>query len=176
MRISGRPREPLISCGVNRVNLSLVAVASLAAGGFLFAIGGLMSGKTPASSLAPALVRSPGELPPAQPARATLPPAGASGALPAAPVDARQQLYDSVDALLKASEFEAARRLLDEEPARFDEDSAPRWRDMEQSYRLLVDCLERPSAKLRARAEAFLLVSEASRLKPRISAACSAPH
>lgn len=163
---------------MNRVNLSLVAVASLVAGGLLLAIGGLLSGAIPASSPAPAPAGTLAELSRAQPAPATLAPVSASAAasLPATPLDARQQLYDSVDALLQASEFEAARRLLDEEPARFGEDSAPKWRDMEQSYRLLVDCLERPSAKLRARAEAFLLVSEARSLKARISAACSAPH
>lgn len=87
-------------------------------------------------------------------------------------LDARRQLYESVDALVQASEFEKARRLLDEDQDRYGDDLAPEWRDLEQSYRLMADCLERPTPKLRVRAEAFVLVSQALSLKPRILAAC----
>jgi hypothetical protein len=88
-------------------------------------------------------------------------------------LDARRQLYESVDALVQAAEFEKARKLLDEDQDRYGDDLAPQWRDLEQSYRLIADCLEHPTPKLRVRAEAFLLVTEAASLKPRISAACS---
>lgn len=89
-------------------------------------------------------------------------------------LDARRQLYESVDALVQASEFEKARKLLDEDQDRYGDDLAPEWRDLEQSYRLMADCLERPTPKLRVRAEAFVLVSQALSLKPRILAACGA--
>ncbi len=92
-------------------------------------------------------------------------------------LDARRQLYESVDALVQASEFEKVRKLLDEDQDRYGDDLAPQWRDLEQSYRLIADCLEHPTPKLRLRAEAFLLVTEAASLKPRIQAACSSqPH
>jgi hypothetical protein len=87
-------------------------------------------------------------------------------------LDARRQLYETVDALVQASEFERARRLLDEDVARYADDVDSDWRDLERSYRLLSDCLERPTAKARARAEAFALVSQATSLKPRLLAAC----
>jgi hypothetical protein len=87
-------------------------------------------------------------------------------------LDARRQLYESVDALVQASEFEKARQLLDEDQARYGDDLAPEWRDLEQSYRLIADCLERPTPKARVRAEAFVLVSQALSLKQRILAAC----
>jgi len=87
-------------------------------------------------------------------------------------LDARRQLYESVDALVQASEFEKARKLLDEDQARYGDDLAPEWRDLEQSYRLIADCLERPTPKLRVRAESFALVSQALSLRPRILAAC----
>jgi hypothetical protein len=89
-------------------------------------------------------------------------------------LDARRQLYESVDALVQASEFEKARKLLDEDQDRYGDDLAPEWHDLEQSYRLMADCLERPTPKLRVRAEAFVLVSQALSLKPRIRAACGA--
>jgi hypothetical protein len=87
-------------------------------------------------------------------------------------LDARRQLYESVDALVQASEFERARKLLDEDQERYGDDLAPEWRDLEQSYRLIADCLEHPTPKMRVRAEAFVLVSQALSLKPRILAAC----
>jgi hypothetical protein len=87
-------------------------------------------------------------------------------------LEARRQLYETVDALVQASEFAKARRLLDEDQARYGDDLAPPWHDLEQSYRLIADCLEHPSAKLRARARAFALVSEAASVKPRILRAC----
>ena len=87
-------------------------------------------------------------------------------------LDARRQLYESVDALVQASEFEKARRLLDEDDQRYGDDLAPEWHDLEQSYRLIADCLEKPSPKLRVRAQSFTLVSQAVALKPRILAAC----
>jgi hypothetical protein len=49
---------------------------------------------------------------------------------------------------------------------------APEWRDLEQSYRLMADCLEHPTPTLRVRAQSFVLVSQALSLKPRILAAC----
>jgi len=91
-------------------------------------------------------------------------------------LNARRQLYESVDALLQASEFEKARRLLDEDQDRYGDDLEPQWRDLEQSYRLIADCLEHPTPKLRLRAQAFLSVSEALSLKPRIAAACGSKH
>lgn len=87
-------------------------------------------------------------------------------------LDARRQLYESVDALVQASEFEKARRLLDEDDQRYGDDLAPEWHDLEQSYRLIADCLEKPSPKLRMRAQAFALVSQAFALKPRLLSAC----
>jgi hypothetical protein len=87
-------------------------------------------------------------------------------------LDARRQLYESVDALVQASEFEKARKLLDEDQERYGDDLAPEWRDLEQSYRLIADCLEHPTPKLRVRAESFVLVSQALSLRPRILAAC----
>ena len=62
--------------------------------------------------------------------------------------------------------FAAAARLRSQTPA-------PEWRDLEQSYRLMADCLEHPTPKLRVRAQAFVLVSQASSLKARILGACS---
>jgi hypothetical protein len=88
-------------------------------------------------------------------------------------LEARRQLYESVDALVQASEFEKARKLLDEDQERYGDDLAPEWRDLEQSYRLIADCLEHPTPKLSVRAASFVLVSQASSLKPRILAACS---
>jgi hypothetical protein len=87
-------------------------------------------------------------------------------------LDARRQLYESVDALVQASEFEKARKLLDEDDQRYGDDLAPEWHDLEQSYRLIADCLEKPSPKLRMRAQAFALVSQAAALKPRLLKAC----
>jgi hypothetical protein len=110
-------------------------------------------------------------------ARAPVASASVASVLSASPevarLDARRQLYESVDALVQASEFEKARKLLDEDQDRYGDDLAPEWRDLEQSYRLMADCLERPTPKLRVRAEAFVLVSQALSLKPRILAACA---
>jgi hypothetical protein len=87
-------------------------------------------------------------------------------------LSARRELYESVDALVQASQFEQARQLLDSAQSRFSDDSSPEWRDVEQSYRIIADCLERPNARLRARAGAFVQVSEARGLAPRIRSAC----
>ena len=87
-------------------------------------------------------------------------------------LEERRLLYETVDALVQASEFEKARKLLDEEQARTGEDAAPEWRDLEQGYRLMADCLERPTPKHRARGEAFLLVSEAHAISEKLRAAC----
>ena len=89
-------------------------------------------------------------------------------------LEARRQLYESVDALLRASELDKVRRLLDEDTARYGDDLASEWHDLEQSYRLIVDCMEHPSPQLRVRAEAFARVSQAALLKPRLLAACGA--
>jgi hypothetical protein len=86
-------------------------------------------------------------------------------------VEERRRLYEAVDALLQASEFERARQLLDEEQERADEVGAER--DLAQAYRLIADCLERPNPLHRARGQAFLLVSEATTLNPKLRAACA---
>jgi hypothetical protein len=91
-------------------------------------------------------------------------------------LEERRQLYESVDALVQASEFEKARSLLDADQARYGDDLAPPWHDLEQSYRLIADCLEHPDPKLRLRAQAFAQVSEAVSLRPRILKACGATH
>ena len=99
--------------------------------------------------------------------------AAASANPETARLEARRQLYEAVDALIQGSELEQARKLLDEDDQRYGDDLAPEWHDLEQSYRLMADCLEHPSPKLRVRAEAFVLVSQAASLKPRILAACA---
>jgi hypothetical protein len=88
-------------------------------------------------------------------------------------LEARRVLYETVDALVQAGEFEKARGLLDEDEATHGDDLAPEWRDLEQSYRLIADCLERPHARQSARAQAFAQVSQAAALKPRLLAACA---
>jgi hypothetical protein len=105
-------------------------------------------------------------------------PAGAdvvalSPSIETARLEERRVLYETVDALLQASEFARARKLLDDEQARAGTDAAPEWRDLEQGYRLLADCLERPGPEPRARAEAFLFVSEAHAIADKLRAACS---
>ncbi len=90
-------------------------------------------------------------------------------------LEERRVLYETVDALVQASDFERARRLLDQDQERYGDDSAPEWRDLEQGYRLMADCLEHPSAKHRARGEAFLLVSEARAISAKLRAACNKP-
>lgn len=134
----------------------------------------------PAPEVAPAPQVAPASraaaLSPSQPASA--PVSALTQVVSASPevarLDARRQLYESVDALVQASEFEKARKLLDEDQERYGDDLAPEWRDLEQSYRLIADCLERPTPKLRVRAESFALVSQALSLRPRILAACRA--
>lgn len=88
-------------------------------------------------------------------------------------LEQRRVLYETVDSLVHAADFERARKLLDEDQARYGEDSAPEWRDLETSYRLIADCLEWPqSAKPRLRARAFVRVTEARALLPKVLAAC----
>jgi hypothetical protein len=86
-------------------------------------------------------------------------------------LEERRRLYEAVDALLQASEFERVRQLLDEDQERADE-LAPD-RDRAQAYRLIADCLERPNPLHRARGQAFLLVNEATALNPKLRAACA---
>lgn len=88
-------------------------------------------------------------------------------------LEQRRVLYETVDSLLQASEFERARRLLDEEQERHGDEVAPEWRDLGQGYRLMADCLEKPNAKHRARGEAFLLVNEAQAITAKLRAACA---
>jgi hypothetical protein len=88
-------------------------------------------------------------------------------------LEARRVLYETVDAFVQAGEFEKARQLLDRDQSEHGDDLAPQWRDLEQSYRLIADCLERPNPRQTARARAFVQVSEASALKARILAACA---
>lgn len=99
-------------------------------------------------------------------------PASASASVELEQLASRRELYESVDALVQASEFEKARRLLDDDQARFGDDLPSQWRDLAQSYRLMADCLEHPTAHLRSRARAFVVVSEAQGLKPRVLSAC----
>jgi hypothetical protein len=121
--------------------------------------------------------------PPATPAVASALPTPSVEAAPSAlapspetqRLEERRVLYETVDALVQASEFERARQLLDQDQERYGDDSAPEWRDLEQGYRLMADCLERPSAKHRARGEAFLLVSEAHAISAKLRAACNKP-
>jgi hypothetical protein len=65
-------------------------------------------------------------------------------------LEQRRLLYETVDALVHAADFERARRLLDEDQARHGQDSAPEWRDLETSYRLIADCLEQPRTAARS--------------------------
>jgi hypothetical protein len=88
-------------------------------------------------------------------------------------LQARRMLYETVDALIEAAEFARARQLLDDDQARYGDDLAPPWRDLEQGYRLIADCLERPlDPKPRMRAGAFVQISEPSGLVPKIRVAC----
>lgn len=171
--IVGVVNEP--SPSASHVNRSLlVSTAALAAVALL---GALYSKLTEAASAnaAPSVVPAP---PPAvASAVPTLAPSRDAASNPESErLEARRQLYETVDALVQASEFEKARKLLDEDQDRYGDDLAPQWRDLEQSYRLIADCLEHPTPKLRVRAEAFMLVSQALSLKPRITAACSKPR
>lgn len=147
-------------------NWSLVVVVALVGSG------AILSGCKEAPAAEPT-VATPFSAPPVS---ATAVPAAVIAPAPSNPeterLDARRQLYESVDALVQASEFEKARKLLDEDTARYGDDLAPEWHDLEQSYRLIADCMEHPSARLRVRAEAFVLVSQAELLKPRVLAAC----
>ena len=104
--------------------------------------------------------------------------AATSATTPASPeldsLGARRVLYERVDELLRVSDFARARQLLDEDQARYGDDPAPPWPDLAQGYRLIADCLERPSdPKPRVLAQAFVGVSEASALVPKIRAACA---
>jgi hypothetical protein len=125
---------------------------------------------SPDSAAAPAVAEP-------SPVQRTTPAAADAAALApsaeTARLEERRVLYETVDALLQASEFARARKLLDDEQARAGTDVAPEWRELEQGYRLLADCLERPGTKPRARAEAFLLVSEAHAVSDKLRGACS---
>lgn len=151
----------------------LVSAVALSALGVLATLGALHAKRTEAapapaaaSVVAPAAERV--AAPASEPA-----PIAAAVSPEVARLDARRQLYESVDALVQASEFEKARKLLDEDQDRYGDDLAPEWRDLEQSYRLIADCLEHSTPQLRIRADAFVLVSQALSLKPRILAACN---
>ena len=88
-------------------------------------------------------------------------------------LDVRRQLYELVDALVQAGEFERARTLLDEDVERYGDEFAPEWHDLAQSYRLMADCLEHPSTAVRERAESFARVSRAIGLKSLVLSDCS---
>ena len=150
----------------------LVSAVALSAVASLGAVYSKLTEAAPAAAATPSMpVAAPAVAPTAS--AVTPVPIAAAASPETARLDARRQLYESVDALVQASEFEKARELLDEDQDRYGDDLLPQWRDLEQSYRLIADCLEHPTQKLRVRAEAFLLVTEAASLKPRISAACS---
>lgn len=87
-------------------------------------------------------------------------------------LDARRQLYETVDSLIETANYDAARRLLDEDAERHADEAGAVWQDLEQSYRLIADCLEHPSDRLSVRARAFALVSQAEGIKPRLLATC----
>lgn len=88
-------------------------------------------------------------------------------------LQARRVLYETVDALIEAADFARARQLLDDDQALYGDDLAAPWRDLEQGYRLIADCLERPlDPKPRMRARAFVQISEPSGLVPKIRVAC----
>lgn len=116
------------------------------------------------------------------PAPAVVPPSRASGgtSVPASTKSSEQERleqrrwhYEMVDSLLIGNEIERARQYLDEGAARYGEDSAAEWRDLDSGYRLIADCLEQPNdAKHRVRARAFVGVTEAPGLVPKIQAAC----
>ena len=149
----------------------LVSAVALSALGVLATLGSLYAKRTEAAPVSPVAAVSaaaPTSVGVAEPA-----PIAAAVSPEVARLDARRQLYESVDALVQASEFEKARKLLDEDQDRYGDDLAPEWRDLEQSYRLIADCLEHSTPKLRVRAQAFVLVSQALSLKPRILAACN---
>lgn len=152
---------------MNRSLLAAVALVAVALGAVSY---GQLTARAPVASHAASSAQ-------VQPA----PPPSAAEALGSAPaprspelerLDARRQLYESVDALVQAGELEKSRKLLDEDQARYGDDLAPEWHDLEQSYRLIADCLERPTPQLRVRAEAFVLVSQAGSLKQRVLDAC----
>lgn len=88
-------------------------------------------------------------------------------------LEQRRLLYETVDALLQASEFERARKLLDEDQERDADELAPEASDLAQGYRLIADCLERPNAMHHTRGQAFLLVNEATTLNAKLRAACA---
>ncbi len=160
---------------VNRSLLILGALGVVATSATWYATRQPPAPQVAAPPLAPSDARAPShEL--AHSASAVVAPAAILERAPdpeVARLEARRQLYETVDALVQASEFEKARRLLDEDQSRYGDDLAAEWRDMEQSYRIIADCLERPSPTLRVRAQAFSLVSQARGLKSRISSACS---
>ena len=149
------------------------ALATSSALGALYFTPGQAS-KAPAAGAPAASAAAPNEAP-----SAIAPPTESAAPSVSSPVtepaDPRRKLYESVDALIQASKLEQARKLLDEDAERYGNDLQPEWHDLEQSYRLIADCLEHPSPKLRVRAEAFVLVSQAVSLKPRVLSACSKP-
>jgi hypothetical protein len=150
-------------------NRTLIVTAALG----LVAFGGALYGKLGTTNASPQLAATtaPSVALVAAPAVLAAPPRSEDP--DAARLAARRELYESVDAFLQASELEKARKLLDEDQARYGDDLAPQWRDLGQSYRLIADCLEKPTAQLRSRAQAFMLVSEAQSLKPRVLEACN---
>ena len=172
-RVSGRGEG--IALGNGRVNRSLLIRYLALALGVAAGLGVVyrrltQAAPSPASSAAEA--QAPRLSVSAAPLLATVVSPIVSASPDVVRLDARRQLYESVDALVQASEFERARKLLDEDQERYGDDLAPEWHDLEQSYRLIADCLEHPTPKLRVRAEAFVLVSQALSLRPRILAAC----
>ncbi|RYZ05338.1 MAG: hypothetical protein EOO73_20150 [Myxococcales bacterium] len=158
---------------VNRILLIVLALGGVAAGAMLLRE---PERATPSAPTAAAKV-SASARPVATASLLSLPASVTTlhGSPEGARLASRRELYESVDALVQASEFEKARRLLDDDQARFGDDTAGPWRDFEQSYRIIADCLEHPTAQLRSRAQAFVLVSEAQVLKSRILTACGAP-
>jgi hypothetical protein len=155
------------------VNRSLVAVVAVVAVSGALGLGGALYARFSAAPAAASAAAPRHGAPPLARSRAA-----ATSATPASPeldpLGARRVLYETVDELLRVSDFARARQLLDEDQARYGDDPAPPWPDLAQGYRLIADCLERPSdPKPRVLAQAFVGVSEASALVPKIRAACA---
>ena len=157
------------------MNRSLLVALALVATAVGAAFYGRLTGAAPVSIASGSVVSARDALGSAVPAptvQAFVSPSPAPRSPELERLEARRQLYESVDALVQAGELEKSRALLDEDQARYGDDLAPEWHDLEQSYRLIADCLERPTPALRVRAEAFVVVSQAVSLRQRVLEAC----
>lgn len=155
---------------MNRSLLALCVVSGLALAIGVFSL----HEPRPALQLTPNTAR-----PPLKPVSSSIRPSVAASSSTSVKSSEQERLeqrrwhYEMVDSLLIGNEIERARQYLDEGAARYGEDSAAEWRDLDSGYRLIADCLEQPdNAKHRVRARAFVGVTEARGLVPKIQAAC----